>query len=168
MDIKICRKILAPFCYGPMIRAIGCSWPYNTEVDQEITYRSFLKISNEPRKQQWNLRATTSPSTNRNLPEKQQTEEPACLFFHTLSPIAPLKCFNLLRWNKAEQGTISAFIHLSFSTNLHETVLVCPHYLHTKVYQNTEANTANTKSYTYTDDTIYTVNLPYSEKRKIF
>lgn len=36
------------------------------------------------------LRATTSPSTNRNLPEKQQTEEPACLFFHTLSPIAPL------------------------------------------------------------------------------
>lgn len=114
------------------------------------------------------LKATTSPSTNRNLPEKQQTEEPACLFFHTLSPIAPLKCFYLLRWNKAEQGTISAFIHLSFSTNLHETVLVCPHYLHTKVYQNTEANTASTKSYAYTDDTIYAVNLPYSEKKEDF
>lgn len=64
--------------------------------------------------------------------------------------------------------TISAFIHLSFSTNSHETVLVCPHYLHTKVYQNTEANTASTKSYTYTDDTIYTVNLPYSEKKEDF
>lgn len=123
-----------------MIRAIGCSWPYNTSC-QEITYRSFLKISSEPRKQQQNPPKSYSFPLYQQEPTWGAADTRASLpLFSYPQPNSSTEELQSAQVKQSWKGTISAFIHLSFSTNLHETVFICPHYLHTKVYQKTETN----------------------------